>query len=107
MCRTQGEIKGASPFIDCIKIGLHLQLSRCCCLFVCLDKSCDLAEGTQRLLGARGTGGEEGGGVEREKEREERGIRREKQNHIAAKVGLDFRSSCCLLFFWLLSPLNV
>lgn len=27
VCRTQGEIKGASPFIDCIKIGLHLQLS--------------------------------------------------------------------------------
>lgn len=26
-CRTQGEIKGASSFIDCIKIGLHLQLS--------------------------------------------------------------------------------
>lgn len=26
-CRTHGEIKGASPFIDCIKIGLHLQLS--------------------------------------------------------------------------------
>lgn len=25
-CRTQAEIKGASPFIDCIKIGLHLQL---------------------------------------------------------------------------------
>lgn len=26
-CRMQGEIKEASPFIDCIKIGLHLQLS--------------------------------------------------------------------------------
>lgn len=23
-CRTHREIKGASPFIDCIKIGLHL-----------------------------------------------------------------------------------
>lgn len=46
----RGEIKGASPFIDCIKIGLHLQLSYCCCLFVCLDKSCDLAERTLCLL---------------------------------------------------------
>lgn len=27
VCRTHREIKGASPFIDCIKIGLHLQLS--------------------------------------------------------------------------------
>lgn len=29
VCRTEREIKGASPFIDCIKIGLHLQLSYC------------------------------------------------------------------------------
>lgn len=27
VCRAHREIKGASPFIDCIKIGLHLQLS--------------------------------------------------------------------------------
>lgn len=30
----QREIKGACPSIDCVKIGLHLQLSYCCCLFV-------------------------------------------------------------------------
>ena len=65
-CWTQGEIKGASPFIDCIKIGLHLQLSYCCCLFVCLDKSCDLAERTLCLLSIRGNRGTEGG-VDRER----------------------------------------
>lgn len=27
VCGTRKEIKGASPFIDRIKIGLHLQLS--------------------------------------------------------------------------------
>lgn len=46
VCRTQKEIKGASLSIDCIKIGLHLQLSYCRCLFVCLDESCDLAKRT-------------------------------------------------------------
>ena len=57
VCRMQREIKGASPSIDRIKIGFHLQLSYCCCLFVCLNKSCDLAERTLCLLSIQGTRG--------------------------------------------------
>lgn len=60
--RTQREIKGASPSIDCVKIGLHLQLSYCCCLFVCLDKSCDLAQRTLCLLSIQETRGRSEGG---------------------------------------------
>lgn len=71
VCRTQGEIKGASLSIDCTKIGLHLQLSYCCCLFVCLDKSCDLGERTLCLLSIQGTGGAEGG-VDRSRKKKRR-----------------------------------
>lgn len=71
VCRTEREIKGASPFIDCIKIGLHLQLSYCCCLFVCLDKSCDLAERTLCLLSIQGTRVENEGWTDTERKRRE------------------------------------
>lgn len=89
VCRTEREIKGASPFIDCIKIGLHLQLSYCCCLFVCLDKSCDLAERTLCLLSIQGTR------VDGHRKKEEGD--KEKENHIAAKSLLvSFSIPLCL-----------
>lgn len=66
VCRTQGKIKGAPASIDPVKIGLHLRPSLRRRLFVCIDKSCDLADGTLCLLSIqRGGGGGGGGGGER------------------------------------------
>lgn len=67
-CRTHRKIKGASPFIDQVKIGLHLQLSLRSCLFVCIDKPCDLADRTLCLLSIQRRGGGRGGCKEEEEE---------------------------------------
>lgn len=67
-CRTHRKIKGASPFIDQVKIGLHLRLSLRCCLFVGIDKSRDPADGTLCLLSIQRRGGGRGGGEEEEEE---------------------------------------
>lgn len=65
-CRTRRKIKGASAVIDQVKIGLHLRLSLRRCLFVCIDKSCDLADRTLCLLSIQRRGGGRGGGEEEE-----------------------------------------
>lgn len=67
-CRTHRKIKGASVFIDQVKISLGLRPSLRCCLFVCIDKSCDLADRTLCLLSIQRRGGGRGGCEEEEDE---------------------------------------
>lgn len=74
-----GRLKELLPSIDPVKIGLHLRPSLRRRLFVCIDKSCDLADETLCLLSIqRGGGGVGGGGAEVRK-------RRRRNNNSAAK----------------------
>lgn len=65
-----GRLKELLPSIDPVKIGLHLRPSLRRRLFVCIDKSCDLADETLCLLSIqRGGGGVGGRGAEVRKRR--------------------------------------
>lgn len=97
-CRTHGKIRAAPASIDPVKIGLHLRLSLRRRLFVCIDKSCDLADGTLCLLSIQRGGG---GGGRWEEEGVEVRKRRRRINNSAAK---STSSSQASLFYVLDKP---